>query len=751
MPPPTAGDPWLTSRRFGVVIDAGSSGSRLQIYSWRDPRTVRLEHGDAVAFQLPQVEKGAKDGDSWVRKVEPGISTFGDHPEEVGEYLRPLLEHAQFQIPPSLHAETPLFLLATAGMRLLTQEQQVGVLKETCTFLKFHSNFRIDDPSDVGPCGSSVRIITGEEEGLFGWIAVNYLMDGFTASDDKPTTYGFLDMGGASTQIAFEPSPAERAQTKNLIPVRLRLLGGRDIHHEVFVTTWLGYGTNQARERYVAKAIDEYEAKRPPGSPHGSSTEGELIEDPCLPKDLQLTETPVHVDPVSDAHVNRPHTLVGTGSFEQCLEKALPLLNKAAPCPDSPCLFNGVHVPPIDFSVSHFIGVSEYWYSSEHVFNLGGAYDFVQYERAASEFCAHDWQAIVKEHEAQRSRGQDRKAHDGQSIQMGQWDESVNLQRLQMQCFKAAWVANVLHDGIGMPRIVDAGGNVTSGGDHKDVEQHAQTKGLGRPMFQSVDKVGDVAISWTLGKMVLEASKEVPPISSDVKPLVDPLDDLADSEHSPIRPIRPFLDFDAIEDSISDHLPTVLTRQSLGFSFIAFFFYVVMISVMLALIVRLRHRIRRAVRRFRRKRDYYAEAYGMEEGRGLNGSPSVSRPPSPSVKSSARALWRRFHHFLFPSLRRPSHLTVGMQKLGARPPNASPVRMSPIRSHSMPMVLNALGPAGITPQQPVPRPMTPSSPNMHGKDALSFASSRNSSQISLSTLMPTRAGARSNGALTPTR
>lgn len=73
MPPPTANDPWLAARRFGIVIDAGSSGSRLQIYSWRDARVVRSEDGPAGYESLPKVEKGTKDNDSWVAKVEPGM------------------------------------------------------------------------------------------------------------------------------------------------------------------------------------------------------------------------------------------------------------------------------------------------------------------------------------------------------------------------------------------------------------------------------------------------------------------------------------------------------------------------------------------------------------------------------------------------------------------------------------------------------------------------------------------------------
>ncbi|KAG9128502.1 Golgi apyrase [Ceratobasidium sp. 392] len=661
MPPPTTANSWFASRRFGIVIDAGSSGSRLQIYSWKDPRTVRAQHGSSIHDKLPRIEKGTIDGADWVKKVEPGLSTFGDKPSGVATYLRPLLAHALVHIPPSLHAQTPIFLLATAGMRLLHPTQQRDVLGAACDFLRFHSAFKVDDINlkaglGVGHgCGSSVRIISGQEEGLFGWLAVNYLMDGFDAhsrskisdaSNTAGSTYGFLDMGGASTQIAYEPSHHEQTLSRNkdlLVDVRLRLLGGDEIRHRVFVTTWLGYGTNQARERYVEKTILDSSTL---DVAHATTTEPPVILDPCLPTNLSRHET--HVDPAS---TSTSRTLLGTGSFSKCLAATAPLLNKEAPCPDShTCLFNGVPAPPIDFSSSHFIGVSEYWYSSEHAFGLGGAYDFVSYERAANAFCSQSWDSIVASHDRTKAEyGKEGLGGDGQTEKhgqvtgVGQWGRNAELKRLEMQCFKAAWIVNVLHEGIGIPRIVDPGGNSTTHSAGEQASSKADDKGLGQhsgapgrkpsPTFQSMDSVNDTAISWTLGKMVIEACNDIPAASKQARPIADPMQPVPEA---PVE--RPgFLDFDALEDSISHRLPQKFTRHSLGFSPVAFAFYSTMLVLWLFALWRMRTRLRAFVRRWRRVLYPNEQAdrteYAMEGGQGIS-SPAISRPATPGFHST---------------------------------------------------------------------------------------------------------------------
>lgn len=368
-------------------------------------------------------------------------------------------------------------------MRLLPEVQSSEILQATCDYLRTY-------PFSLPDCTENVRIITGEEEGLYGWIAVNYLMDGFDKHEHAvggeakkhSSTYGFLDMGGASTQIAFEPSDREQiAHADNLLEVKLRLLSGKDVRHPVFVTTWLGFGTNQARSRYIDAQIKAHvresdEAHRP-----GDTTEV-LVDDPCLPKSLMLSETR-----------HSGYTLRGTGDFATCVRRTGPLLNKEVECLDQPCLFNGVHVPPIDFEVNHFIGISEYYYSTQDVWSMGGVYDFVEFERNAIEYCGRQWDDIMEEHK----KG-------------GKWKSSVELSRLETQCFKAAWIINILHEGIGIPRIIDNEGE----GDGKNLTDKALKKGVDKgllepkkPSFQSLNEVGDVAVSWTLGKMVLEVSK----------------------------------------------------------------------------------------------------------------------------------------------------------------------------------------------------------------------------------------------------
>ena len=69
---------WSQGRQFGIVIDAGSSGSRVQVYSWVDPElATQMRRAARENLEvLSKVEKGVEDGDGWHIKVEPGQSNL---------------------------------------------------------------------------------------------------------------------------------------------------------------------------------------------------------------------------------------------------------------------------------------------------------------------------------------------------------------------------------------------------------------------------------------------------------------------------------------------------------------------------------------------------------------------------------------------------------------------------------------------------------------------------------------------------
>ena len=381
--------------------------------------------------------------------------------------------------------DTPIFLLATAGVRLLPELQRKALLDQICTFARSSTNFLLPE------CQLHIQVIPGETEGLYGWIAANYLLGGFDAPEEHAHgkghhTYGFLDMGGASAQIAFAPNATEADRhAEDLKLLRMRTINGAAAEYRVFVTTWLGFGVHEARRRYVDALMDSH-----------ANYNGDELPDPCLPEGLNISIKGDVLFPGSKTAEGKEPHLVGTGRFDECLRQTYPLLDKTAPCLDPPCLLHGVHVPAIDFDINHFVGVSEYWHTTHEVFEMAHkdkAYDFNTYQKRVKEFCSQNWKAI--------SGG----------IKEQTWGKKVDEATAAEVCFKASWLINVLHDGIGIPRV---GLENTNGNGHngtKEVLEGAKEKGF-TDAFQAVDKIDDTEVSWTLGKMVLYAASQVPPV-----------------------------------------------------------------------------------------------------------------------------------------------------------------------------------------------------------------------------------------------
>ncbi|KAL9041504.1 MAG: hypothetical protein Q9214_004087, partial [Letrouitia sp. 1 TL-2023] len=455
-------------------------GTRVHVYRWLEALDAQKGLQKTHLKTLPEL----KTKKNWTKKVHPGVSKFGEKPDRIGpDHLKQLFDHALQIVPKEEVVQTPLFLLATAGMRLLPDRQQRELLQSMCSYAHSNTKFLIPD------CGSNFQVITGQTEGLYGWVAANYLLGGFDSPKDHEHgkghhTYGFLDMGGASAQIAFAPNRTEAERHANdLTLLRMRTLDGAAAEYRIFVTSLLEYGVNEARRRYVE--VLQKEA--------GKSKTDELL-DPCLPDGLSTTTKGDILLPGSKVADGEVPTIKGTGQFDECLKKTYPLLDKEAPCSDEPCLLHSVHVPAIDFDVNHFVGVSEYWHTTHEIFEFGHkdkAYDFNTYQQRVSDFCSQDWRSIEE------------------GISKHAWGKKVKEDTVINICFKASWIINMLHDGIGIPRVGLENTHTSGHNGTKEVLDSAKDKGLLDP-FQAVDKIADTEVSWTLGKMVLYASSQIP-------------------------------------------------------------------------------------------------------------------------------------------------------------------------------------------------------------------------------------------------
>lgn len=453
----------MASKQYGIVIDAGSSGSRVHVYEWDDPNVLRESENSTPALlrSVPEIRQDP----SWTKKISPGLSSFEHKPGKAfKEHIKSLLEFAEDIIPENKRKETPVFIQGTAGLRLIPEDKRTKILHEICNGITKHTDFLLED------CDYQVQVIDGETEGLYGWLSLNYLLGKFNEYEvnaNSHFTFGFMDMGGASTQIAFVPSSADdiAKHKEDIATVYLKNVNGDVQEWNVFVSTWLGFGANQARNRYFAQLVNALPENTNKYDDDDFTTR--KLTDPCTPKGAKI----------KFEFKDKEFQILGSGNYEQCSKSIYPLLLKNIPCSDEPCLFNGIHAPHIDFKKDRFIGTSEYWYTANDVFKLGGEYNFQEFNEQVIKFCNSDWQTLKN------------KSDNGAFNGMPQ-----NL--LKDACFKANWVLNILHEGFELPRL----------GFEKELSQEIEEE---TPIFQSLERINERELSWTLGRILLYATSTI--------------------------------------------------------------------------------------------------------------------------------------------------------------------------------------------------------------------------------------------------
>lgn len=203
---------------YVVIIDAGSTGSRVLAFSFH----TSIMNGNIVLdSELFHQEK-------------PGLSSFANKPSDGMKSLEILLEKAKSVIPQSEWAHTPLFMKATAGLRLLPEQKANGILEECKKFLKT-SGFRVSE--------KSVSIMEGTDEGIYSWFTVNFLLDRFSSHSAK-NTVAALDLGGGSTQITFAPDEENLKDMEKYI----HSISAFNHNMSIYTHSYLGMGLMAARK-----------------------------------------------------------------------------------------------------------------------------------------------------------------------------------------------------------------------------------------------------------------------------------------------------------------------------------------------------------------------------------------------------------------------------------------------------------------------------------------------------------------------
>ena len=211
-------------RKYAIVFDAGSTGSRVHVF--------RFDVGAAGALALV---------DDTFEQLKPGLSSFAKEPEKGAESLKPLLAVAMKTVPEAQRAETTVEVRATAGLRMLPGHEADDLLAAVKTLLgEYPFKFVPDE---------GVTIMDGAEEGAFQWLTMNYLLGNLEGG--LAGTVATVDLGGGSVQLAYA-AEAKHARTAPNGYFKEMKGGGQTFH--VYVYSHLGFGLMAARAAVLGKA-----------------------------------------------------------------------------------------------------------------------------------------------------------------------------------------------------------------------------------------------------------------------------------------------------------------------------------------------------------------------------------------------------------------------------------------------------------------------------------------------------------------
>ncbi|EPS65035.1 apyrase-like protein, partial [Genlisea aurea] len=273
--------PEFGSRKYAVVFDAGSSGSRVHVFSFnRKLDLVPMGQDLELFVQVSLMASSAlflyftspfdNEGNGlcpfcrlecrivfppfyifrcFVLQRKPGLSGYAKDPEAAANSLSELLEQAEAVVPLELQSMTPVKVGATAGLRQLEGDTSDRILHEVRQFLKTKSKLKSQ--------AEWVTVLDGNQEGAYQWVTINYLLGNLGKKYSE--SVGVVDLGGGSVQMAYAISDSDAAKAPKLSGegesyVQRMILKGTT--YNLYVHSYLHYGLLAARAE-ILKTSEE--------------------------------------------------------------------------------------------------------------------------------------------------------------------------------------------------------------------------------------------------------------------------------------------------------------------------------------------------------------------------------------------------------------------------------------------------------------------------------------------------------------
>ncbi|ESP02318.1 hypothetical protein LOTGIDRAFT_238045 [Lottia gigantea] len=337
----------------GVILDAGSSSIKVRIYQWIIDSH---KHTNVPKIHLVHNER-----------IKVNLAKYAREPDMLELQLLNAIDVAVQYINQSVHheevGEIPLFLMSTAGTRTLSSHDARYFVR---TVRRLLSN-STTNPFYFKP--RHVEILSGEEEGVYSWLSVNYLLGVFNLTSGLPVrTVGILEMGGGSTQIAFIPRDPLYDGEFHVYMDKKR--------YELYVHSYLNYGQNYIKNRVNSWLLHHH---------HGNKTH---IPDPCrLKGDTDKVKTHNHTK-----------IIYGSGNVTQCRNIIQIFLKKAEGdgCSPKPCAIGSVYQPNVTNITFYAIGAFKYAPGDLGAIDSTKRLNITKFNSLTEKHCAKNFSALSK-------------------------------------------------------------------------------------------------------------------------------------------------------------------------------------------------------------------------------------------------------------------------------------------------------------------------------------------------------------------